>query len=68
MNIFLKEKIINDYNFFQNIQFNINGVFYNRATGDDGIARLNINLMPGQYIITSMYGYAAISNTVKVTS
>ena len=52
----------------QNIQFNINGVFYNRVTGNDGIAKLNINLMPGQYIITSMYGYAAISNTVKVTS
>ena len=52
----------------QNIQFNINGVFYNRVTGDDGIAKLNINLMPGQYIITSMFGYAAISNTVKVTS
>ena len=52
----------------QNIQFNINGVFYNRVTNSDGIAKLNINLMPGQYIITSMYGYAAISNTVKVTS
>ena len=51
----------------QNIQFNINGVFYNRVTGNDGIAKLNINLMPGQYIITSMYGYAAISNIVKVT-
>ena len=52
----------------QNIQFNINGVFYNRVTNSDGIAKLNINLMPGQYIITSMYGNAAISNTVKVTS
>ena len=52
----------------QNMQFNINGVFYTRVTDGEGIAKLNINLMPGQYIITSMYGYAAISNTVIVTS
>ena len=30
----------------------------NRTTGSDGVARLNINLMSGEYIITSMYEYA----------
>ena len=49
-----------------NVGFNINGVFYNRVSGDDGIARLNINLMPGEYIITSTYGDALTSNKVSV--
>ena len=53
----------------QKITFNINGVFYDRTTGDDGIARLNINLMAGQYIITSMYSNgAATSNKVTIRS
>ena len=39
----------------QIIIFNINGVFYDRTTDNEGIARLNINLMAGKYIITSMY-------------
>ena len=52
----------------QKITFNINGVFYNRTTDDDGIARLNINLMAGEYIITSMYeNGAAISNKVTIS-
>ena len=50
------------------VTFNINGVLYTRNTNSDGIAKLNINLMPGQYIITSVYGNAAISNTVTVTA
>ena len=52
----------------QSIRLNINGVFYDRTTNSDGIAKLNINLMPGQYIVTATYGYAAISNTVTVTA
>ena len=36
-----------------NITFNINGVFYTRKTNENGTARLNINLNPGTYIITS---------------
>ena len=51
----------------EKIQFNINGVFYYRATDSSGIASLNINLMAGKYIITSMYGYAAISNTITIS-
>ncbi|MBQ9025008.1 MAG: hypothetical protein IJ104_01310, partial [Methanobrevibacter sp.] len=52
----------------KNIGFNINGVFYNRTTDDNGIAKLNINLLPGEYIITSSYGQALASNKVTVTA
>ncbi len=52
----------------KNITFNINGVFYNRTTDTNGIARLNINLMAGEYIITSMYeNGAVISNKVTIS-
>ena len=43
--------------------FNINGVFYKKQTDYEGVARLNINLFPGKYILTAMhpdglmYGY-----------
>ena len=50
------------------ITFNINGVFYNKITDDTGMARLNINLLPGQYIITSSYNGVNIANRVTVTS
>ena len=52
----------------QQIEFNINGVFYKRTTNANGVAKLNINLQPGVYIITSTYGQAAISNKVTVTA
>ncbi|WP_407431319.1 right-handed parallel beta-helix repeat-containing protein [Methanobrevibacter sp.] len=52
----------------QNITFNINGVLYTRTTNVNGVAQLNINLMPGSYIITSSYGEATTSNTVTVTN
>ena len=53
----------------QTVTFNINGVMYNRITDYMGIARLNLNLMPGEYIITSMYeNGAAISNKVIIRS
>ena len=35
------------------VTFNINGVFYERKTDANGAARLNINLQPGDYIITA---------------
>ena len=50
----------------QYITFNINGAFYNRITDEEGIARLNINLMPGEYIITSSYNFASISNKITI--
>ena len=52
----------------QTITFNINGVFYNRTTDDKGVAALNINLIPGEYIITSQYGQFAIANTIIIKS
>ncbi len=36
------------------IEFNINGVFYNRVTNENGTARLNINLDPGEYVLTAI--------------
>ena len=35
------------------VTFNINGVFYQRTTDENGVAKLNINLNPGSYIITA---------------
>ena len=51
-----------------NVTFNINGVFYNRTTDSDGIAKLNVRLMPGEYIITSSYNECYISNKITVTA
>jgi len=50
----------------QNVTFNINGVFYNRITDDSGIARLNINLMAGEYIITSSYNGLNVANKITI--
>ena len=52
----------------ETIQFNINGVFYNRVTDSSGQAKLNINLMAGEYIITSSYNGANIANTVTISA
>lgn len=52
----------------QNITFNIHGVFYIRTTDSNGIAKLNINLMSGNYIITSSYNGMSISNKIIVRS
>ena len=52
----------------QNITFNVNGVFYDRTTDASGIARLNINLMPGEYIITSSYNGSNIANKITISS
>ena len=48
------------------VTFNINGVFYHRTTNSEGIAGLNINLDPGDYIITAEYGGLMVSNNIKV--
>ena len=52
----------------KSITFNVNGVFYNRTTDSNGIARLNINLNAGNYIITSIYDGLSISNNIKISS
>ena len=48
------------------VTFNINGVFYNRTTDENGIAHLNIRLMAGEYIITSEYNEMRIANTITI--
>ena len=48
------------------VTFNINGVFYTRYTNSSGIAKLNINLMAGEYIITSEFDGMRISNTITI--
>ena len=48
------------------VTFNINGVLYNRVTDSHGIARLNINLIAGKYIITSEYDGFKIANTITI--
>ena len=50
----------------ETVTFNINGVFYTRTTNESGIAKLNINLNPGQYIITAEYRECKVSNTITV--
>ena len=50
----------------ENVSFNINGVFYNRVTNEKGYAKLNINLAPGDYIITAEYKGCKVSNSMKV--
>ena len=50
----------------QEITFNINGVFYTKTTNDKGIATLNINLLPGKYIITAIYNNCFVSNNITV--
>ena len=52
----------------QNVTFNINGVFYNKLTDGNGQAKLNINLIPGEYIITSSYNGCNIANTIKISA
>ena len=49
-----------------NVTFNINGVFYTRQTNSSGQVKLNINLQPGKYTITTIYDGFNESNTIKV--
>ena len=48
------------------VTFNINGVFYTRTTDASGVVKLNLNLGPGDYIITAEYAGCKVSNKVKV--
>ncbi len=50
----------------QSVKFNINGVFYNKITDNDGIASLNINLNKGKYIITSYWRDYEVGNTITI--
>ena len=48
------------------VTFNINGVMYKKQTNESGIAQLNINLAPGDYVITASYEGYKVSNNIKV--
>ena len=50
----------------KNVTFNINGVFYTKTTDSNGVVSLAINLRPGEYIITTMYGGLAVGNNIVV--
>jgi hypothetical protein len=53
----------------QTVDFNINGVLYKRTTGYNGRVYLNINLIPGEYIITSsFYNGATIANKITISN
>ncbi|MBO5151909.1 MAG: hypothetical protein J6B73_07125 [Methanobrevibacter sp.] len=54
-----------------NVTFNINGVFYTRqVNGSEGKAKLNINLEPGEYVITAYHplNKQEYSNNITVLS
>ena len=51
----------------QTVIFNINGVFYNKTTADDGVASLNIRLLRGEYIITSIWNSYQIGNKITIS-
>lgn len=50
----------------QVVNFNVNGVSYNRTTDDNGEAKLNINLPKGEYLIESSYNEETITNTIII--
>ena len=50
----------------EEVEFNINGVMYKRYTNSTGHVLLNINLQPGEYIITTYYKNCAQSNKITV--
>ena len=50
-----------------NITMNINGVFYNRTTNENGTARLNINLPPGEYILTALDSLTGLQMSYNIT-
>jgi len=52
----------------ENVTFDINGVSYTRQTNASGGVKLNINLQPGNYTITTTYNGSAVSNKIKVLS
>ena len=51
----------------QNVTFNVNGVFYNKVSGADGVASLNINLLKGKYIITSTWNSYQVGNKITIS-
>ena len=50
----------------QTVVFEINGNNYTRVSDENGTARMNINLRPGDYTIRTTYDGTTVENTIKV--
>lgn len=52
------------------VRFNVNGVNYTRKTNESGTAKLNINLLPGEYNITAtnLENNESVTNVITVES
>ena len=50
-----------------NVSMNINGVFYVRKTNDDGVVRLAIDLLTGEYVLTVHNPYDGLLMSFNVT-
>ena len=50
----------------QTVTMNIDGVLYTKVTDENGLAKLSINLRPGEYIITVSCNGAVTSSTITV--
>jgi predicted outer membrane repeat protein len=51
----------------ETVTFNINGVYYQSISDSEGYAKLNIDLIPGEYIITSSYNGSNVANKITIT-
>ena len=49
------------------VRLNINGVFYTRTTNDLGVAKMNINLNPGTYVLTADNPASGEQHTTVIT-
>ena len=61
-----KVKLVPDWEAGETVTFHVNGVSYNRTTDAYYVAALNINLMPGQYIIASTFNKYTEYHTLTV--
>ena len=50
----------------EEVKFSINGIFYTRTTNATGHVKLNINLIPGNYTVTTYYKDYSQGNTVEI--
>ena len=48
------------------VKFNIEGIFYTAKTNGQGIANLDIDLVPGGYVVTAEYYGCYVSNYIRV--
>lgn len=49
------------------VVFNINGIFYNKVSDNQGIARIGIRLLAGEYIATTTHGSYSVGNKIIVS-